>query len=263
MSELQAEAGDFEEVEFEEIAETEQPDESEASELAPEKEEKVSFTEEQQRVIDDIVAKKTYKMREAERQAEEYQRKLADLEAKQPKETRPEVPALPDPYDDDYAEKIRQRDEVIARRVEFDARQRMTQEQERQKAEQAQYQKQKDLEKQVDSYAKRAVQLGVSKEDLAQAGQEVARFGIGDDIATFIIGNDQGPLITKYLAANPTELDVIARLDSISAAVRIETIIKPKAAQLGKRKPTAPDPVETLSGVGANPTKGPKGATFE
>jgi hypothetical protein len=262
MSELQAEEASYED------AEVEQPIEAvdnvdEVSELAPEKK-KIEFSEEQQAVLDDLAAKKTYKIREAERQVEQYKRELDEMRAKLPQETRPDVPKVPDPYDDDYEAKIQARDAALLKRAEFDTKRTWVDQQTAQNQQQAAYQAQQAKQETVTKFVGQAKKLGVTTEELNGAAKVIDDFGIGDTVVQFILSNDQGPLIAKYLGNNPLELDTLRRLDPMSAAIRIENVIKSKAAALGKRTPTAPDPTDTLRGNGAAPkARGPAGATFE
>jgi len=247
--------------------EVQTPD-GEGSDLAPEGEEKpskIEFTEEQQRVFNDAIGKKTAKLREAERKAEEAERRAKELESKLPQETRPEVPPPPDPYDDDYEAKIRERDEAVARQVAFDARK---EERERIAQEQAYKTQQEALaehNKKVQAYSDRADTLGVSKDELMAAGQVVGDSGLNDALVNYILADEHGPLITKYLASNPMELDNISSMDVGSAAVHVATAIKPRLEALKPKPSSAPDPAPELNGMGAPPTQHPalEGATFE
>ena len=265
MTELQAEQAPLENDNLDMDATPElQPDlELVESESAPEPE-KVTFSEEQQKVIDDLAAKKTFKIREAERKAEQLQKELEAAQARIPKETRPEVPSLPDPYSDDYEAQLAARDDKIRAAAAYDANESMRQQQAQQAQLQAYQAQQQALAEKVDKYTNRAKQLGVDAQELQVAAGIIQQYGIDDSVAMHIINDDHGPLITKYLSQNPLALEHIRNSDPMSAAVYISTDIKAKASALGKKQPTAPDPVETLNGAGAAPgQRGPKGATFE
>jgi len=114
-------------IEFEDIEDVDQETDSDSSADTDEGQEKSTrpvFNEEQQKAFDKAMAEKTWKAREAERQAEDYRKRLAELEARLPKEQPPEVPKVPDFYslsDREIQEQLRQRDEAIAKRAEFDA----------------------------------------------------------------------------------------------------------------------------------------------
>lgn len=264
MSELQAaEAEQSEQNEqTEENLQTEQTPES-ASEGEETPEKKITFSEEQQALVDDIVGKKTFKAREAERKTEALQIELDEAKAKIPQKTRPEVPEIPDPYDDDFEEKVKVRDKAISEAAAFDEREKHTKEQS-DETEQGELKRAEEAyQGKIDVYAQRATQLGVSKLELRQAAKDVATYGINGQLIDFIIEQDQGPLITLYLGKNPLELDNLRQMDPLSAAIYINTEIKPKAAVLKKNITSAPDPAETLKGTGVSTERGPKGATYE
>jgi hypothetical protein len=225
--------------------------------------EKVTFTEAQQKVIDDLASKKTFKVREAERKAEQLQQELEAVQAKIPKETRPDIPTLPDPYSDDYEAQLAARDDKIRAAAAYDANESIRQQQAQQAQLESQQAQQAALTEKIDTYTSRAKLLGVDAQGLQAAAGIIQQYGIDDSVAMHIINDEHGPLITKYLSQNPTALDHIARSDPMSAAVYISTEVKAKASALSKKPPTAPDPVETLSGSGVAPgQRGPKGATF-
>lgn len=269
MSELQADAIAEETTE---AVETEQPVENQASDSAPDTagqpEEQITFSEEQQQHINDILGKKTFKMRELERQAEkereEYQQRISELEAKIPQSERPEVPAMPDPYDDDFAEKVAQRDQVMREQIAFDEAKKAQAQLKTQQDQQAQFKKQQAFAEKVSTYSERAVKHGIAPEELQQAGQVVGSFGVKEDVVNHILSDEKGPLITKYLANSANELDKVSRMGPMQAAVYIETVIKPKAEKLGVKPPSAPEPVDDLADTGvAYNTRGAKGATYE
>jgi len=237
---------------------------NESPETPQENEQKIQFSEEQQNLINDIVGKKTFKIREAERQTEELRKQLEETKAQLPRDQRPSVPDIPDPYDTDFQTKVAVRDKAIEQAAQFDARQQIQNSQ--MEADQARKtQAQLDtLKKSVDSYAQRAKQLGMNNEELQQAGSVVAQYGINDDLVRHILSDSHGPLITKYLASNPIALDEIAKSDPLRAAVLISTDIKAKAVKLATKTTSAPPPTQALSGAGVPPTRrGPKGASFK
>lgn len=279
MSEMQpddvVEEIDTDPIEIEETTEAEDSDvsydyeqDSDSSTDAGETQKKtVKFDEEQQRIFDDAIGKKTFKLREVERQAEALQRQLEDVQAKLPKQERPQVPEAPDPFaisDEEYRRQLSQRDEAVSKAAAYDAQQQYLQQQQYQLAEQARQKQQEVLNSKIENYASRATKMGIKSEELQVAGATVSNFGIQDELVSFIIEDDHGPLITKYLSQNLTELDNLRSMSPIQAAIRITNEIKPKAVALKRKVNQAPDPVETPQGAGISPKpKGPKGATFE
>jgi flagellar biosynthesis GTPase FlhF len=259
------EAYELEEVETE--GQETDSDSSPDTEEVQEKQTKPVFDEQQQQVFDKAIADKVFKLREKEREAEELKQRLQSLEQQIPKQERPSVPKEPDPYalsDQEYQQQLRMRDEAIARQAAFDAQQRF-QQQEAQRLQQEQLMREQEaLNEKVATYSQRAVQLGISNEELQAAGNAVASFGISDDVVNYILDDDLGPAITKYLSQNVTELDAIRAMSPAQAAVRIATHVRDKAAALKPKVNAAPDPVEQPAKAGVAPkARGPKGAIFE
>ena len=213
------------------------------------------------------IDEKVFKLREKERETEELKQRLQALEQQMPKQERPNVPKEPDPYalsDQEYQQQLRMRDEAIARQAAFDAQQRF-QHEEAQRLQQQQLMKQQEaLNEKVSTYSQRAVQLGITNEELQVVGNTVASFGISDDVVNYILDDDLGPAITKYLSQNVTELDTIRNMTPVQAAARIATHVREKAAALKPKVNAAPDPVNQPAKAGVAPkARGPKGAMFE
>jgi len=225
--------------------------------------EPVRFSEDQQKVFDEAINKKTAKTREAERLAQKLQEDLEQLRKQVPQETRPDIPALPDPYDDDFAEQMAARDNTIIQAARFDSEQR-AREQARQDAANAEWAKQQEhTQAAIVDYSERSKKLGIEPVDLQQAGAVVGNYGLTMEVATHILREAHGPSITVYLSKNPTVLDEISRLSPMDAAVRISTDIKEAARNMTQPKDLAPDPVSPVRGSGMpEGDGGPKGATF-
>jgi len=241
-------------------------DDAESSTDSEETHDKPIFTEKQQRIFDDAIGKKTFKLREKEREADELRKRLEVLE-RPVTQSRPNVPALPDPFalsDEEYKRQIMHREQALISAAAYDMRMQMLQNQQAQMVQEAAQKQQEVLVEKVQSYAQRAKTLGVSASDLQQAGSIVGQFGIDDSLVQYIIDDDQGPLITKYLSQNIAMLDNLRNMHPTRAAVMIATEIKANAAALKPRLTNAPDPIRRPqpSGIQAKP-RGPQGATFE
>jgi len=266
---LQAE-DDAEEAESNQVDPTEtDASTAEQSESAPDSgktataEKKVQFTPEQQAVFDKVIGEKTFKAREAERKAELAEQKLRELEAQLPKENRPQIPPLPDPYDADYDQKIAARDKAISAAAAFDAKQEVARGHQEQAQRQRFEAKQADLYKTAVAYKERSDKLGIPAADLQSAATSLSNFGISEDLTQFLLKDDQGPLMTMYLARNPVVLERLATFGPIEMGHYIASDIKPKLAAV-KSRTQAPAPADVLDGGGSPPkARGPKGATFE
>lgn len=242
---------------------SEETPEPEAAPDQPEVKEPVRFSEDQQKVFDEAMNKKTAKTREAERSAIKLQEEIAQLRSQIPQETRPDIPPTPDPYDDNFAEQMTARDNTIIQAAKFDAVQ-ASQQQERQRQVDADNAKQQEQARAVIvDYSERSKKLGITAPELQEAGGIVGNYGLDMQVATHILKEDHGPSITLYLSKNPTVLDEIARMSPMDAAVRISTDIKEAAKGMTQPRDLAPDPITPVRGSGMpEGDGGPKGATY-
>ena len=278
MSELQPDDGGYLIEQDEYLQDTEDQDNQAGnagetgSESAPENgehagEKPVEFTEEQQRIFNDAVGKKVFKLREKEREADDLRRRLEELEAKIPQQGRPVVPEAPDPFalsEQEYRQKLVARDQAIREAAAWEANQQAMQSQ-RQQAQMEQQRRQQDRQQEeVKAYADRAGKLGVAAAELQEAGTLVAGYGIDPALVEMILADDHGPLLTKYLAKNQLELERLVQMPVTMAAVRLATEIKTKAVAMKPKVTNTPDPLNQPRNAGISPApKGPKGATFE
>jgi hypothetical protein len=252
----------------EEQEETPEPDSESATDSGNSTHEKqVEFTEEQQKVFNDAVGKKVFKLREKEREAETLRRRLEELEARIPQQGRPVVPESPDPFalsDVEYRQKLVQRDQAIREAAAWEAQQQALQWQ-RQQAQFEQQQRQQERQQtEVMAYADRAKKLGVAAAELQEAGTLVAGYGIDPALVEMILADDHGPLLTKYLAKNQLELERLVQMPITMAAVRLATDLKAKAVAMKPKVTKTPDPLNQPRNSGVSPKpRGPSGATFE
>lgn len=242
---------------------------AESAPAETDKDRAVEFSEEQQKVFNEVIGKKTFKLRETERENERLAKELAELRSKVPTNTRPEVPPIPDPYtltEEQYRQAQQSRDKALSDAIAFDARQAQYNEQARQIRAQQEQQQQRETEEKVKSYTQQATKLGVKPEELQHAASIVQTFGLDGyhPLASLILADETGPLITKYLASNVLELERVMSMPLPNAAVYLATAVKQKAAALKPKVNTAPDPIDTplASGTGQK-RRGPEGATFE
>lgn len=250
----------------------EAPDETPDSESATDSgssthDKQVEFTEEQQRIFNDAVGKKVFKLREKEREAEALRKRVEELEQRFPQQGRPAVPEAPDPFalsDVEYRQQLVKRDQAIREAAAWEANQQALQWQ-RQQAEHERQQRQIERQnEEVQAYAGRAKKLGVTPEELAEAGTVVAGYGIDPALVEMILADENGPLLTKYLARNQLELERLVQMPVTMAAVRLATDLKSKAAGMKPKVSNTPAPLNQPRNAGISPKpKGPAGATFE
>ncbi|MDC1355605.1 hypothetical protein N8205_02040 [Flavobacteriaceae bacterium] len=157
----------------------------------------------------------------------------------------------------------RLRDEAIARQAAYDTQQRIHEQERRRVYQEQQNKEQELLNDKVATYTQRSVQLGISTEELQAAGNAVSH-GMSNEVINYILEDDLGPAITKYLSQNFTELDNLRAMSPTQAAVRIATHVREKASALKPKVNAAPDPVNAPERAGKAPSaKAPKGAIFE
>lgn len=269
MSELQTEATEAIDSNIEPVEAEATGTEEVGAELAPASEEK---HEEKQGVDQDAVNKainkKHYQMKEAQREAEAARKEAEELKAKlQTLEVgqEPSVPPIPDPYDDDYEAKVKARDDAILRKAEFDAGQKIIADQKAAAQKQAEEAEAKRVDSMVSSYMGNATKLGLNAAEVEKAGDVLVNNGVSQDVALFLLDDAEGPLMTQYLANNPIELDELASMPPMKAAIHLNSVIREKSSSLKPQVTNAPEPAEVLGGNGAPEETRPNitGATFE
>ena len=245
----------------EEIVE-EQEANIEELDTAPEEKEEVTEPEEPKVDYNKVIAQKAFESREHKREAESLRQELAAIKEREAILKEPMILPVPDQYDDNYAEQMEARDKSIQDKAQYDASQRV-------RAEHAEYQRQQQNQEQINQvnergnkYKENSIKLGVDQAQLGEAANIVANYGIRQDVAMELLSEEQGPLITMYLAQNPQALDAINTANAISLG-NVWNDIKTKASSLQTKTTSTPDPVETQKGSGVGPkNRGPAGATY-
>ena len=239
------------------------------SEQEHEKQPEVDEEAKKQEAIQKVINEKTFKAKQAEREAQEYKAKLDAYEAEERKRAEQQatvIPEMPDPFDDDFDEKVKARDEAILRKAAFDSQNNYYLQQQQAQQQQEAQAKAEQLQKSMISYSSKAQELGIKQEELQAAGNTVAQYGLSDDLVMYILADTDGPLITKHLAANPQEGFELASMSPYKVGQFLDGI-KQKAGALKPKTTNAPKPATNLTGNGADPELGRyknlKGAKFE
>lgn len=238
-----------------------------ATDSAAEREEKdpaVVAQEKAQKAINKQHAK--YREEERKRIAAEsaksdLESRLAELEAK---DSTVVIPPMPDAYDENFTALMAERDAAIRREAEIDAQQSVSDANASAQRKAAEGSEKERVNGLLGSFDNRISALGLKPEEVGKAVAIVADYGISPEVGEFILGDEDGPLITQYLAANPLELDELRGMSAIQAALKINSDIRSSAAMLKPTASGAPDPAETLNGRGATEKVHPllKGTTF-
>ena len=244
------------------MTDNQEPQSESSTDTGENQEQKITFDEGQQKLVDDIVGKKVFQAREAERKAEALQAELEEARSKIPQQTRPDLPPVPDAFDDDFEAKMAARDKAMQDGALFDANQRAKEAQDQQQAQQTQQQQQQALQTKITSYSDNATKKGVDPVKLQSAGNTVAQFGLRQDVVMEMLDDTEGSLMTLYLAENPMAIQSLNDASPITLG-SVYTDIRSKAAKLGVKTNNVPDPVEPIRGSGVAPKDdAPRGAKF-
>ena len=252
----------------EELVDIEETEEVEtASELAPESSEETEETPKDehhvnQEKINKVIARKHWEAKKAQEERDEALKRLKAFEEQNP--SAPVVPEKPDPFDSDYEVKLKARDDALLARAKWEAEQETQARYAEQQAIQAQQARAQELAQQAKSYSDRAKSFGIEPSELQQYGQAAGQY-VSDDLAIAILNDNDGPLLTKYLAQNPMEAMELSQMSPYQAAMHIERTVRPKAQSLKPKATAAPSPTTKVESAATVTTDSPflKGATFE
>lgn len=270
MSELQTDdLAPIEDQEIDQVETEETGTVSDGSELASDTgENQEEKTQQAQEAANKAINKKHFQYKEEERKRLAAEKELQELRAKLEQQTsqRPEIPPIPDPYDENYEAKVKARDEAIRQVVVYEAKQEVETQRKQQLEEQQRQEQAKQIESMVTTYNQRAKSLGLDVAEVEKAGDTLVQYGVSQDVANFLLSDEDGPLMTKYLAANPLELERIQSMPPMQAAIALNDSVRKQAAGLKPKQTKAPEPPEVLNGGGYQDDQGMphiKGAKFE
>ena len=213
------------------------------------------------------INKKHWQMMNERRAREAAEAETARIRAMLPQEQAPVIPDIPDPYDwteAEYKAKMAERDTAVRKAADYDANRNNERRQQQANTQQRQQQEQQARQDKAEAYTAKAKALNIPPQELAAAGQTCVALDIGDTLADYILGDEQGPQVTVYLARNPSEIEKLRSMSPMSAAAYIATNIKPQAAKNSSAPGSLPPPPDGVSGGGAPPKEeGPPGARYE
>lgn len=256
------------EVEQDEGTETSQVEDSELAPDSPDEGEENTKEEEDDNSpewFQKKINKQTFKQRQAERERDEARKEAEELRRKyESAELKPvDVPPIPDTWDDNYEQKIRQRDEAILQKAKYEATQAQRREQSalsEQQEQRKQYERSQALN---DQFVANSKKLGVDTKALSEAQDVILQAGVTPQLAVALLEDADGPLMVQHLAANPMDLYDILDADPLRQGYMLASV-KTKASALKRKSSSAPNPATTLNGRAAPPKqRGPSGATFE
>jgi hypothetical protein len=196
--------------------------------------------------LDKITAEKYAEKRRADeekRRADELTEKLAQMESGKPASlpddlTEPEMPA--DIWDEEAMRKYHKDMAAYSRRVAVHEAKQVYSSTQQQQAQQSQ---QIEQQKVVQSFAKRAIDSGLTIEQVEQAGTALVNAGLSQELQMLLLEDEAGPQITIHLAKNPDLAFELIGMPLHKAAIKIATQVKAEAAGTKPRVSQAPDPI--------------------
>lgn len=237
----------------------------EGADLAPasddQHEEKSQVDDEaaKQQAVQDAINKKTFEAKQAQRDLQAANDRLKAFEEAERKRKEAEIgqiPPPPDPYDDNYEQKVAERDQAILAKARFVSEQEAIAKQQQAAQQQQEQQHQEKIQQAAASYTAKATELGISPNELQAAGTAVLNYGISPDLAEYILQDPDGPLITKHLAANPQEGFELASMSPYAVGAYFDKV-RSKVGALKPKQTNTPDPTDDLQGKGAGDQKHP------
>lgn len=242
-----------------------------AESTEPERPVTPEFTDEQQAFLDSQFQMRAGRARarlgEAEDRIAEQQRVIEELQSQLPQipENGPVVPPEPEDFwATDYQEKMAEHKQAMVDRAIWEREQEQQAQQQAEIEQQQQQQRQAVIQQKLDIYQNKAKAAGIDPTALSVAEETIVQVGMDPTVAMHIVNDDQGWAINLWLSKNLEEVTNLQKMDPMTAAVHIATVIKPKAMRANKPKEKLPDPVHTEKGAGvAEKQRGPVGATYE
>lgn len=204
----------------------------------------------------------TFKYREEERKRQAAEAEANKVREQLPQDARPEIPPIPDQFDDGYEQKLAERDKALKARTEWDTRQALKAAVEQREAQRKQQEAYEAYRKTEEGYVNRAKEAGIQPQDLQQMGQFFSSFVTDPNIQGFVLEHEAGPQIVQHLSRNPDQLQAIASMPPMMAAAHIAANIAPNVTAKPQTT-SAPPPPPTLDGGGTPPDDGVPGATYE
>ncbi len=175
------------------------------------------------------------------------------------------IPLVPDPYAENYAELVQARDEVIQRKATHDAAVTNTQDAAKAKDQERVDQGKVKEAEQIAVFDTNMIKLGLTPAETNTAAKQVLEYGVSDTLLDVLMEDPEGPLLVHHLASNPLEQEALNGMSALQLVNHINTEIRPKASLLKPKTSDAPDPPLTLGGGGVRELENtlPNGNTYK
>ena len=199
--------------------------------------------------------------KQAERERDAANARIAELEQANQPEQPQDVGEFPSEYDYDTDEEYKTAKTDFVSRVQKaeqykhqqNAQSDYTQNQQAREQQQQQEKFNTDLQ----AYTKSAETLGIDRQELQEAANAVNRYGITPNLSLAILEDPDGPLMTKYLAANPQEVTRLVNMNPYTAGAHLANL-RSKAAALKPKTSSTPKPTADITGSSPKPPKHPE-----
>lgn len=213
--------------------------------------------------------KRQKKINEEKQKREALEQELKETRAKLYEATapkRPVVPPLPEALDPNYDQLMATREQAIRDQVAYDNNVQKQQEAAQQQTAALARQRTAEIQQKEKSYEEKLVDFAIDKKS-ADKYDKVVAGSLGQrhsETAEYLLELEKGPLVVKFLATNPLELDKVSAMTPTQAAAYIATDILPQTGNLAPSKSKTPAPTKVLEGKSGKPPKHPalEGATF-
>lgn len=238
---LEEEVTDNEEGSSEESSEQESESTEESVDSAePVKPKKTGYVEITDPAVKARVDELTRKMHAERKEKEAAYRELQQYkrEPEPPKEVPPpSADPVTDP--DTYRQQWSAREQYIKDQVKFES-------ESEQRKQQSAAAEQRKTEQLLTTYNKNIDRLKISRDDLKKASDTLTQYGIDDGLTTFLLEDDDGPAIVKFLHNNVDVLADLVSMSPVKAAAFIERSVRGKLNVKPISK--APPPPTKVSG---------------
>jgi hypothetical protein len=193
-----------------------------------------------------------------QRRANELQKQLDELKANQNSasaaqaivESELKAPDMPeDIFDEEAMRKYHAETSDYNRKVASSEAKAALESQQQNQLKKQQEQQQQEV---INTYASNALRDGVDIEKLQVAENTVMNAGISGELANYLLSEPNGGKIVEFLHDNPETLHDLAKMDPISAGIKIQNEIKPVVTSSTSNVSNAPAPHAEIRGGGVH-----------
>lgn len=198
----------------------------------PEHEQNAAGTEQKhinQEAVNEAIAKQHAKYREEQRRSQQLEAENQRLRQGQLAQQDPE-PSIPevDPYADDVADQVKQRDEAIRAHMAWQQRQQQRQLQAQEYQTRTMENEQAEAAERAERFFSRANEDKVDQTQLTQAVTTVGQYQLGQEVAKYLMDDDKGHQITMQLSKDPTMLAELSLMQPYERILHIERNVRSK-----------------------------------